>query len=89
MSGHIVITQRRSTAQSNENQRRVLKSLGLNRVGDCNSVTDNNCIRGMLNKVKHLVSYELKTGAVPARKPRTSFSEWKKKAAAPAKKTAK
>jgi len=42
--------------------RRVLKGLGLGRIGKSNLLVDNNCIRGMINKAKHLVSYEIVKG---------------------------
>ena len=31
----------------------------LGRIGETRTHKDNNCIRGMINKVKHLVSYEV------------------------------
>lgn len=56
---YIVVTQRRSLISEPENLRKVVKSLGLGRIGKVKKHKDNNCIRGMVNKVKHLVSYEL------------------------------
>jgi large subunit ribosomal protein L30 len=56
----IIVTQKRSLiGQSTANQA-VVKSLGLGRIGKVKAHKDNNCIRGMINKVKHLVSYQLK-----------------------------
>lgn len=56
----IVVTQKRSLIGQSESNQRVVKSLGLGRIGKTKTHKDNNCIRGMINKVKHLVSYELK-----------------------------
>ena len=56
----IVVTQKRSLIGQSEANQRVVKSLGLGRIGKTKTHKDNNCIRGMINKVKHLVSYELK-----------------------------
>lgn len=56
----IVVTQKRSLIGQSEANRLVVKSLGLGRIGKVKTHKDNNCIRGMINKVKHLVSYELK-----------------------------
>ena len=39
--------------------RKVLRALGLRRIGVERLHNDNNCIRGMINKVKHLISYEI------------------------------
>lgn len=56
----IVVTQRRSLISEPESIRKVVKALGLGRINRTKTHKDNNCIRGMINKVKHLVSYELK-----------------------------
>lgn len=56
----IVVTQKRSLIGQTEANQRVVKSLGLGRIGKTKTHKDNNCIRGMINKVKHLVKYELK-----------------------------
>jgi large subunit ribosomal protein L30 len=56
----IVVTQKRSLIGQSEANQRVVKGLGLGRIGKTKTHKDNNCIRGMINKVKHLVSYELK-----------------------------
>ncbi len=56
----LVVTQRRSLISEPEKIRKVVKALGLKGIGDTVNHKDNNCIRGMVNKVKHLVSYELK-----------------------------
>ena len=54
----IKITKVKSTIAVPMKVRKVLDSLGLKRIGDSKVYKDNNCIRGMVNKVSHLVSYE-------------------------------
>ncbi len=56
----IIVKQTRSLIGQSEANRKVVKALGLRRIGHTKSHKDNNCIRGMINKVRHLVSYELK-----------------------------
>ena len=56
----IVVTQTRSLIGQSEANRLEVKSLGLGRPGKVKTHKDNNCIRGMINKVRHLVSYQLK-----------------------------
>jgi large subunit ribosomal protein L30 len=56
----IIVTQKRSIIGQSEANRLVVRSLGLGRIGKVKAHKDNNCIRGMINKVKHLVSYQLK-----------------------------
>jgi len=56
----IVVKQTRSLIGQSEANRKVVKALGLRRIGHSKNHKDNNCIRGMINKVKHLISYELK-----------------------------
>lgn len=58
--GQLIVRQRRSLISEPENIRKIVKALGLGRIGKEVVHKDNNCIRGMVNKVKHLVSYELK-----------------------------
>lgn len=55
----IVIKQTRSLISEPAKIRKVVKALGLGRIGVTKTHKDNNCIRGMINKVKHLVSYEV------------------------------
>ena len=55
----IVVRQTRSLIGNSEASRKVVKGLGLGRIGKTKVHKDNNCIRGMINKVKHLVAYEL------------------------------
>lgn len=59
MAGHIKITLTRSVIGQMKKNRKIVESLGLRKVGRTRVYSDNNCIRGMVNKVKHLVRYEL------------------------------
>jgi len=52
------ITQVRSQIGYEEKQRRVLRGLGLGRIGRSVLRVDDQCIRGMVNKIPHLVSVE-------------------------------
>ncbi len=56
----LVVRQERSLISEPEKIRKVVKALGLRKVGSTVVHKDNNCIRGMVNKVRHLVSVELK-----------------------------
>jgi len=49
------IQQYRSIIRTTVRQRRTVESLGLRRIGHVKEVQDNPCIRGMLEKVAHLV----------------------------------
>ena len=55
----IVVKQTRSLIGNNPNSRKVIRALGLGRIGKVKVHKDNNCVRGMINKVRHLVEYEL------------------------------
>ena len=55
----IIVKQTRSLIGQAEANRKVIRALGLGRISATITHKDNNCIRGMLNKVKHLVSYQL------------------------------
>lgn len=60
MTSYIKVTQKKSTIAEAQKVRKVLENgLGLKRIGSTRVYKDNNCIRGMVNKVKHLISYEL------------------------------
>lgn len=59
MAATIVVKQTRSLISEPEKVKKVVLGLGLGRIGKTKTHKDNNCIRGMINKVKHLVSYEL------------------------------
>jgi len=54
----IKITQVKSQIGFQRQQRKVLAGLGLGRVGRSVTRADDPCIRGMVNKVSHLVSVE-------------------------------
>lgn len=56
----IVVRQKKSLISEPESMRKIVKALGLRGVGMVREHRDNNCIRGMINKVRHLVSFEIK-----------------------------
>jgi large subunit ribosomal protein L30 len=55
----IIVRQTGSLISQPEKTQKIMKALGLGRINRTKTHKDNNCIRGMLNKVKHLVSCEL------------------------------
>jgi len=52
------VTQTRSGIGGTQNQRETLRSLGLKRIGDVVVKEDRPEIRGMINTVRHLVTFE-------------------------------
>ena len=54
----IKITYVRSAIGRNQNQRKTLQALGLNKLGQAVIQKDNDAVRGMIKKVEHLVSTE-------------------------------
>lgn len=56
----IIAWQKRSTIGEPHKICRIVWSMGFRKLNTVKEFKDNNCIRGMLNKVKHLVAYELK-----------------------------
>ena len=52
------ITQTKSTIGQQGVQKRTVKALGLSRIGKTNELNDTPQIRGMIEKVSHLVSVE-------------------------------
>jgi large subunit ribosomal protein L30 len=52
------VTQVRSVIGSKQNHKRTVRALGLKRIRDSRVHEDTPQIRGMLHKVRHLVSYE-------------------------------
>ncbi len=52
----IKVTQVKSSIKRSENQKRVLASLGLKKIGQVVEHDNSPVINGMINKVKHLVS---------------------------------
>lgn len=56
--GKLKITQIRSAIRRQENQKRTIKALGLHRLHHTVIQPDNPQIRGMINKVSHLLEVE-------------------------------
>ncbi len=54
----LVVTQTRSAIGAKPKQRGTLRALGLGRIGQSNTLPDRPEIRGMLNRVPHLVTVE-------------------------------
>ena len=54
----ITVRQVRSGIGAQSRDRRTLKALGLGRVNSTRQVPDNPAVRGMLQKVRHLVTVE-------------------------------
>lgn len=52
------LTQVKSPIGRAPNQGRTLKALGLHRIGDTVDQVDNECVRGMIFTVKHLITVE-------------------------------
>ena len=52
------VTQTRSAIGRKGDQRRTLIGLGLNKIGRTRDLEDTPSVRGMINKVKHLVRVE-------------------------------
>ena len=51
----LIVTQKKSPIGRQSDQKRTLIGLGLNKIGRSNVLNDTPSIRGMINKVKHLV----------------------------------
>ena len=54
----VVVTQTRSAIGRQADQRQTLIGLGLNKIGRTSELEDTPSVRGMINKVKHLVKVE-------------------------------
>ena len=52
------VTQTRSAIGTKPKQRGTLRALGLGRIGSSNTLADRPEIRGMINKVPHLIEWE-------------------------------
>ena len=52
------VTLRKSTIGFNRNQAKVIESLGLRRIGHSVELADTEAVRGMILKVRHLVTVE-------------------------------
>ena len=60
MANYIQVKQIRSTiGQSKKIKKVLMAGLGLRAIGKEKTYKDSNCIRGMVNKVHHLVTYNL------------------------------
>ncbi len=51
----LIVTQKKSPIGRQSDQKRTLIGLGLNKIGRSKVLNDTPSIRGMINKVKHLV----------------------------------
>jgi large subunit ribosomal protein L30 len=54
----VIVTQTKSPIGRKAGQRQTLIGLGLNKIGRTRELEDTPSIRGMINKVKHLVQIE-------------------------------
>ncbi len=57
------VIQKKSTIAETFQTRKILQTLGLKGIRTSKIHKDNNCIRGMINKVSHLVEYEFLNAA--------------------------
>lgn len=55
----IIVTQIKSPIGQCKKNKLILNSMGLRRINQSKTFKDNNCIRGMVNKISHLVTYQL------------------------------
>ena len=55
MASKIYVKQIRSPIRRPEVQRKILKGLGLNKINKASELNDTPSIRGMINKIPHLV----------------------------------
>ncbi len=65
MKTHIWVKQLRGHAGKPQTQRLALEGLGLKRVGDERILRDNPAIRGMVEKVHHMIAIEVRSGEAP------------------------
>jgi large subunit ribosomal protein L30 len=54
----IKVTKIRSAIKRPKNQKLTLEALGLRKIGQSNEFDESDALRGMINKVKHLVSVQ-------------------------------
>lgn len=54
----VKVTKVKSTIEKTERIKRTMQALGLNKVGDTNTIENNNAVAGMIKKVGHLLSVE-------------------------------
>ena len=55
MAAKLLVTWKKSAIGYKEDQKRTIEALGLKRLGHTVEKPDNRAVRGMLNKVRHLV----------------------------------
>ena len=55
----IKVTQIKSTIGQPDKVRATVKALGLGKMNKSNVLKDNNCTRGMINQVRHLITFEV------------------------------
>jgi len=65
MSTHIWVKQIRGQAGKPADQKQTLQGLGLKRIGDERTLRDNPAIRGMVEKVQHLIEIQVRAGQAP------------------------
>lgn len=58
MATKLIVTLKRGLAGKNERQIRTVAALGLRKPGQSHEVPDNPAIRGMIEKVKHLIDVQ-------------------------------
>lgn len=61
---HIVVKQTRSTIGKSEHIRQVMNGIGLRKIGKTVILRDTPSIRGMVEKVQHMVTVEVREGKV-------------------------
>ncbi len=54
----VTVTQTKSPIGRHSDQRATLKGLGLNRINRTKTLEDTSAVRGMIDKVKHLIRVE-------------------------------
>ncbi len=59
MEKKIWVKQTSGTAQLKPTQKATLRALGLKRIGSQNWISDSKAVRGMLNRVHHLIEADL------------------------------
>ncbi|MCG0238188.1 MAG: 50S ribosomal protein L30 [Firmicutes bacterium] len=55
MAGKLIVTLKRGLAGKNEIHKATVRALGLRKPGQSHELPDNPAVRGMIEKVKHLV----------------------------------
>ena len=78
----IIVTQRRGLSHKPRAQRLIIQGLGLRRIGHTVTLRDSPAIRGMVEKVQHLVDVEVRTGEAKLFGLRHTAPKKKKKAGA-------